>query len=44
VRVAVSDRPMGEYDVFKTLTVAVAASSALTAALAFFLRLLNMPI
>lgn len=44
VRVAVSDRPMGEYDVFKTLTVAVAASSALTAALAFFLGLLDMPI
>jgi UDP-N-acetylglucosamine--dolichyl-phosphate N-acetylglucosaminephosphotransferase len=39
VRVLVADRPMGEYEIFKSLTALVALSSCLTVALAAALKL-----
>ncbi|MEM1597362.1 MAG: UDP-N-acetylglucosamine--dolichyl-phosphate N-acetylglucosaminephosphotransferase [Pyrobaculum sp.] len=44
VRVVVSDKPLGEYQVFKALLALVAASAALTAALAAALRFASLPL
>jgi len=44
VRLAVSERAMSEYEIFKALTLAVLTTSLLTAALAFILRAYSLPV
>ncbi|MGC9129977.1 MAG: UDP-N-acetylglucosamine--dolichyl-phosphate N-acetylglucosaminephosphotransferase [Pyrobaculum sp.] len=44
VRLAVAERPMSEYQIFKALTLITAATSGLTVLLVVALRLLSLPI
>jgi UDP-N-acetylmuramyl pentapeptide phosphotransferase/UDP-N-acetylglucosamine-1-phosphate transferase len=44
VRMVVADRPMGEYEIFKSLMIVVSTSSALTVVFVVFLKLFSLPV